>query len=53
MLRRKERAQAALTKIESELGWEYIPEAIRERFIQTREDKVVRLVYDAGKGSGA
>lgn len=53
ILRRKTGTTAALTKIEREIGWEYIPEAIREQFIKTRETKVVRLVYDSEKGPGA
>lgn len=51
VLRRKEGTTGSLSKIECELGWEYIPEAVREQFIKTRQAKVVRLVYDA-KGEG-
>lgn len=53
VMRRKTDSTAALTRIEDELGWEYIPAAIREQFIKTRENKVVRLVYDAGQRAGA
>jgi hypothetical protein len=51
VLRMKTGTTAGLTKIDSEVGWESIPDAIRACLIQTRENKVVRLVYDAGKGS--
>ena len=51
VLRHKEGTTGSLVKIECELAWEYIPEAVREQFIKTRQEKVVRLVYDA-KGSG-
>ena len=51
VLRRKDASNASLAKIECELGWEYIPEGVREQFIKTRQKKVVRLVYDA-KESG-
>jgi len=51
LLWRKEGTTGSLTKIECELGWEYIPTAVREEFIKTRQEKVVRLVYDA-KESG-
>lgn len=50
VLRHKEGTTGSLVKIECELDWEYIPEAVREQFIKTRQEKVVRLVYDA-KGS--
>lgn len=51
LLRHKVGTTGALTKIENELAWEYIPEAIREQFIKTRQAKVVHLVYDR-KGAG-
>jgi hypothetical protein len=51
VLWRKDASNASLIKIESELGWEYIPGGIREQFIKSRERKVVRLVYDAGSGA--
>jgi len=49
ILRQKEgvTGTGSLTKIESELGWEYVPAYIRDQFIAMRESKVVRLVYDA------
>ena len=49
ILRHKEgtTGSGSLTKIESERSWEYIPADIRDRFVETRENKVVRLVYDA------
>jgi len=50
VLRSKEGSPAGtLSKIESEVGWEYVPDAVRGEFIRTRQDKVARLVYDAGK----
>ena len=50
ILKRKDgSATGTLSKVESEVSWEYIPDAIRARFIETRESKVVRRVYDAGK----
>lgn len=54
VLRKKEgtTGTGSLTKIENERGWEYVPAEIRDRFIETRENKVVRLIYDAeGKTS--
>lgn len=54
VLRKKEgtTGTSSLTKIENERGWEYVPADIRDRFIETRENKVVRLIYDAeGKTS--
>ncbi len=52
VLRRKEGTTSCLVKIESELGWEYIPEAVREQFIKMRQEKVVRLVYNVnGEGT--
>lgn len=54
VLRRKEGSTSGiLAKIESEVGWEYVPDAVRGEFIRTRQDKVARLVYDAGKAGKA
>ena len=53
VLRMKTGTTAGLTKIDTEVGWESIPDGIRACFIQTRENKVVRLVYDAAKGKKA
>lgn len=39
-----------LSKVESEVSWEYVPEAVRGEFIRTRQGKVVRLIYEAEKG---
>lgn len=52
ILRKKEGVIGAgsLAKIEMERGWEYLPSDIRTRFIETRDSKVVRLIYDV-KGS--
>ena len=47
ILRRKNGTTGSLAKVESKVGWEYIPNAVRGKFIETREDKVVRLIYDA------
>ncbi len=47
ILRRKNGTTGSLAKVENEVGWEYIPNAVRGKFIETREDKVVRLIYDA------
>lgn len=49
VLRKKEgtTGTGSLTKIENERGWEYVPADIRDRFVETRDNKVVRLVYDA------
>ncbi len=49
ILRRKEDAKGSLAKIESEISWEYLPEAVRAEFIKTRSDKVARRIYDSGK----
>lgn len=49
VLRRKDGTTGTLAKVESEIGWEYVPDAVRGEFIRTRQDKVARLVYDAGK----
>lgn len=46
ILRRKTGSTNALVKVESEIGWEYVPDAVRAKFVETRENKVVRLVYD-------
>lgn len=51
VLRRKDGTTGSLTKIESEIGWEYLPEDFRDQFIATRKDKVVRLVYEAERKS--
>lgn len=54
VLRRKaDDSGGSLAKVESEVSWEYVPDAIRARFIESREDKVVRRVYDAGKDGKA
>ena len=53
ILRRKEGTTGSLAKVESELGWEYVPDAVRGEFIRTRQDRIVRLVYDAGKAGKA
>lgn len=54
VLRRKEGSPSGiLAKIESEVGWEYVPDAVRGEFIRTRQDKVARLVYDVGKAGKA
>ena len=51
ILRRKNGSSAGvLTKVESEISWEYIPEAVREESIKTRQDKIARLIYEAGEG---
>ena len=47
ILKRKDGATGSLVKVESEVGSEYVPDAVRAKFIETRGDKVVRLVYDA------
>ncbi len=47
ILRRKNGTTGSLAKVANEVGWEYIPNAVRGKFIETREDKVVRLIYDA------
>ena len=50
VLRSKEGSSSGvLSKIESEIGWEFIPDAVRGEFIRNRQDKIVRCVYDAGK----
>ena len=49
ILRRKDGTTGTLSKVESEIGWEYVPDAVRGEFIRTRGEKIVRLVYDAGK----
>lgn len=46
ILCRKTGSTNALIKVESEIGWEYVPDAVRAKFVETRENKVVRLVYD-------
>ncbi len=52
ILRRKDGSSAGvLTKVESEISWEYIPEAVREESIKTRQDKIARLIYEAGEGA--
>ena len=47
VLRRKDESAGSLVKVESEVGWEYVPDSFREKFIETRENKVVRRIYDA------
>ena len=49
VLRHKDGSSGSLAKVESEIGWEYIPDAVRGEFIRTRGDKVARRIYDAGK----
>ena len=53
ILRRKDGTTGVLAKVESEVGWEYVPDAVRAKFIETREDKVVRLVYAAERNAEA
>ena len=53
ILRRKDGTTGVLAKVESEVGWEYVPDAMRAKFIETREDKVVRLVYAAERNAEA
>ena len=55
VLRKKEGTMGtgSLTKIENERGWEYVPADIRDRFVETRDHKVVRLVFDAEGSSPA
>ena len=47
VLRRKDESAGSLVKVESEVGWEYVPDSFREKFIETRDNKVVRRIYDA------
>lgn len=47
VLCRKTAEECSLYKIEREVSWEYIPDVVREQFIKTRENKVVRLVFKA------
>lgn len=50
ILRSKEESPSGtLSKVESEVSWEYIPDAVRGEFIRTRQDKIARLVYVAEK----
>lgn len=49
ILRRKDDTSGSLVKIESEISWEYLPEAVRGEFIRTRGGKVVRRIFDAEK----
>lgn len=50
ILRSKEGSPSGtLSKVESEVSWEYIPDAVRGEFIRTRQGKVARLVYVAEK----
>ena len=53
ILRRKDGTTGVLAKVESEVGWEYVPDAVRAKFIETREEKVVRLVYAAERKADA
>lgn len=50
ILRRKEGSSGTLTKIESEVGWEYLPDAVRGEFIRSRRDRVVRKIYESKEG---
>lgn len=52
VLRRKDDSTGSLVKVESVIGWEYVPDAVREEFIRTRRDKVARRIYDR-KDAGA
>lgn len=50
ILRSKEGSSAGiLSKVESEVSWEYLPEAVREELIRTRQNKVARLIYESEK----
>ena len=49
ILRRKPDGGESLAKVESTVAWEYVPDAFRGEMIRTRQDKAVRLVYDALK----
>lgn len=49
ILRRKDGTSGSLAKVESEIGWEYVPDAVRGEFIRTRGDKVARRIFDAEK----
>ena len=51
ILRRKDGSSTGvLTKVESEISWEYVPEAVRGESIRTRQDKIARLIYEASEG---
>ena len=50
ILRQKEGSSGTLTKIESEVGWEYLPDAVRGEFIRSRRDRVVRKIYESKEG---
>ena len=50
ILRSKEGSSTGiLSKVESDVSWEFLPDAVREEFVRTRQSKVARLIYEAGK----